>query len=247
MIKAVEQQLDIVHQPNVAFGRFVKPETHDVFGEYDLATVSEEEQRWMTAQRLTGILFDRGPRFGLGIVDGVRVNTEEYGLVARHPNWIANTVISRVLGDREVDDARIEKAQTRAAESLERKSEKMYDYVRGLELKRDNIGDLAREARTPGFAHKKEERMTELFGTALGEFNNMLNVAHVQREWNDETRFRAHTTLLHYLTSGSQRTRVQNWQAMLSLSDRYLDARIYLFRNRIRRTGEFLTSMSLAA
>jgi hypothetical protein len=247
MSETIEYTEVVRRQPQVAFGRFVKSETHDVFGEYDTTTVTEDEQRWMTAERLGGILFGRYPRRDLGVVDGLRISTDEYNLVARDPQWLASTVMARVISDREVDDARIEKARGRAAEALDRKRDRMQEHLGLLVVRQEHVHELARQAKMPGFAHKTEERMTRLFGTALDEFQNMLEVAHLQRNWTDEKRYRAHTALLHHLTVGPQRQRVANWQNMLSLTDRYLSARQTLFRNRIRRTGEFLTSSALAA
>lgn len=226
-------------EPNVAFGRFVKPQMYDVFGEYDLSAVTEEEKDWLKPEQIGQIIFapERSARF---TVDDICLNAYEHGLLARYPHRLAETAEQRSLKDNDLDDEVIATSKRAQIHSLEAKYESMTVHKAKLFEQRGLIKELAKEAKYPGYAHKSPERMKELTSAAWVEFKTMLDVVHIQRGWDDEKRHRAEATLVHYLTQGSQRDRVAHWQAMIDLADNYLGARNYLFKNRITKTERLL-------
>lgn len=217
----------------VAFGGFVKPEMYDVFGDYDLSSVTDSERAWMQPEQLGSILFqsDRRTKFA---IDGVVLLPTEYELVARHPVKLIEQAEARSLKDKDVDDTVLATAARSQLHALETKSEAMSSHRASLVEQRGMLSELAKEAKNPGFAHKSPERMTLLLSAAWNEFQNILDVVHIQRGWDDQARERAQAALIHYLTQGSQRDRVGHWQDMIKLADGYLGARLHVFGSRIR-------------
>lgn len=237
-----EQEGQIEHarrEPNVAFGGFVKPEMYDVFGEYDLSGVTDAERQWMKPEQLTSILFDSG-RDARFTVDGISLNAYEHGLLARFPHRLIETAQQRSLKDNDLDDELIATSKRAQIHALEQKQIGMSEHRLKLQEQRQLIRELRREAKKPGYAHHPARWMKERTSAAWLEFKTILDVAHIQREWDDEQRGRAEAALIHLLTSGSQRSRVGNWQAMIDLSDNYLSARIHIFGDRTKKTVRLL-------
>lgn len=223
----------------VAFGGFVKPEMYDVFGDYDLSEVTDKEKTWMTADRLREIVIPNNPQTTYS-VEGVCLNSYEFNLAARHPKKLGETIFARVMHDRDVDDERITRAVGEQRRGLTDKLTGMNEHLAKLQAGRADIRELQREAKTPGFAHKSEERMKQLTSAAWLEFQTILDVVHLQREWDQDKRDRAQASLIYYLTQGSQNIRVGHWQEMIGLSDNYLTLRVQLFSNRARQVGRIL-------
>lgn len=215
----------------VAFGGFVKPEMYDVFGEYDLEDLSAREKAWISPTQFGEMLFNPScdAKF---VVDDVGLNTYEYKLIARSPQKLAETAFSNTLSDNDVDDERLAASKRSEIHALESKQAAMEEHGAKLKERRLDIKELKREARKPGYAHKTPERMRELINVAWQEFQTVLDVAHVQRGWDDEKRARAQAAFIYYLTQGSQPTRVRHWQAMLDVVDNYLGARIHILTKR---------------
>lgn len=228
---------------NVAFGRFVKPELYDVFGDHDLGALDPEQKAWMKVERLTETLFDP-PKDARFVVDGIGLNPYEFNLVARAPGRLAETAMSRTLGDNDVDDERLAASERSRVHALQTKHTSMTAHLDKLLNRRTDIKLLNRRAKAPGYAHETEDRMKELLSGAWQEFTTMLDVMHVRRNWDDEKRAQAEAALLSYLTQGSQRTRVGRWWAMLGLADNYLGARINILRKRNRQVEDMLTALA---
>lgn len=228
--------------PLVAFGKFVKPEMYDVFGDYDLSNLSDTEKVWMTADRIGEALF-RPPRNERAlIVDSIGLNPYEYGILARSPMGLARHALSHVLQDNDLDDERMAASQRGQVHILESKRDPMSEHVEKLRAARHDVQALHGEAKKPGYAHKTDMWMKEHLSTAWLEFQTMLDVMRVQRGWNDETSGRAQAALINYLSQGSQRDRVKHWKEMIELSENYLRARIILFSGRIREIDNKLSS-----
>lgn len=242
--ETVEQTV-ITKPGNVAFGRFVKPEMYDVFGDYDLGSVTQPEVDWMKPETLGRHLFteDRDAKF---VVNGVALNATEHSIVARSPVKLAEKAEEQTLKNEELNDEQLAKAARSQIHVLDSKQTSMEQHRAKLVEQRNMIGELAKEAKKPGYAHKTEERMKELTSAAWNEFTNILDVVHIQRGWTDETRKRAETTLINYLTQGSQRVRVAHWQAMITLADGYLGARLNVFGNQMRQTQRMVTEKKTA-
>lgn len=223
----------------VAFGRYVKPEMYDVFGDYDLSDLTDSEKQWMGPKVLGELLFEQ-PTTVPFTLRGIALNATEYGMLARHPQRLAETAEQRSLKDKDIDDTVIATGKRAEIHALENKTEVMTAHAAKLAGQREMIKELQREAKKPGFAHKSPERMKELMSAAWIEFTGMLDVVHIQRDWNDDTRKRAEAALIHHLTQGSQRDRVAHWQSMIHLADGYLGARLYLFMARNKETAALL-------
>jgi len=224
----------------VAFGGFVKPEMYDVFGDYDLSELSEQEKNWMTTEKLRELIMSPAIEYKFA-VDGVKLNTYEYNLVVRSPEHLGRFAAAKTLGDNDLDDERLAAGDRAPKHVFESKLATMQPHLDAMRLQRSMVRELSREASKPGYAHKTEERMKELTSAAWNEFKTMLDVLHIERGWDDNLRNRADAALINYLTQGGQRDRVAHWQSMIELTDNYLTQRIALFNRRIvdlnRRIG----------
>lgn len=228
-------------QRKVAFGGFVKPEMYDIFGDYDLSQLSEAEKAWINPAKIGDLLLDPSDKADL-VVDRVALNPYEHGFILRtkDPKHLASVAKSRTLGTKDLSDEVVSKSNRAPIHAVESKQEAMEVHVEKLKARRADIKELAKEAKTPGYAHKTPERMKELISGAWQEFTTMLDVMHVQRGWDDEKRNKANAAMINYLTQGSSRERVGHWQQMLQLADGYLGARIHLFSDRINKTDDYL-------
>lgn len=223
----------------VAFGGYVKPEMYDVFGDYDLSSVTQSELDWMKPTNLGGYLFEPAKNVPF-VVDGLGLNPTEYGIVARWPGRLAETAAGQSLKEKDLDETVMATAARAQLHVLESKLESMTQHEGKLQEQRALIRELAKHAKRPGYAHVTEERMKELTSAAWLEFKNILDVVHVQRDWTEDQRKRAEATMIHYLTQGSQRVRVAHWQAMIGLADGYVGARKNFFAGRRRQTSAML-------
>jgi len=233
--------------PKVAFGGFVKPEMYDIFGEHDLNSVMDAEKQWMQPEKLEVILHSP-PLDAKNVVDGVSLTSKEHQVLlrARDPEKIAEVAFSGVTKNGDIDDELLAAANRSEVHILEGKRMAMVDYREKLLERRTNIRVLQKEVRAPGFAHKTSIEMRGLINDAWQEFTNMLEVVHIQRGWDDETRERAETTLMHYLTQGSSRDRVGHWNQMLALASVYLSRRQKLFHRRIQSANGALRKRGVA-
>src|SRR5437016_478213 len=108
MTKVAQDQLPLEterpeKQPRVAFGGFVKPEMYDVFGEYDLSSLTDTEKAWMTPRHIKDYLFQRNFDDPC-VVDRTALNGHEYNLIARSPKKLAETAFSRTLAADDVTE-----------------------------------------------------------------------------------------------------------------------------------------------
>lgn len=221
-----------VRPPKVAFGGFVKSEIYDLFGDHDLSDLTQAEKDWFTTARLTDLILATGPGTPF-VVDNVRFNPHEYSLIVRSPQHFGRAIEARELADAEdINDEQLAAGQRAVRSDLGHKLRVMTNHSVELKRRHDLVSTLQREAKTPGFAHVSPERMAELIGVAWNEFQNMLDVVRLERGWDDAKQHRAESALINYLTQGSQRDRVANWQGMINLANQYLYRRIAIFEQR---------------
>lgn len=229
-----EQEETEQPQPKlVAFGRYVKTEQYDLFGDYNLDDLTDEQKQWMNAGKLQGIIFNP-PNDAPLVVDKIALNPYEYNLVVRSPYHLGKFATARSLNDKDLSDEVVSTGKRAAEHAFEQKQEGMTDHLDKLKDRRFDIRELKKEIKTPGFAHKSPERMQHLAGVVWGEFITILDVAHVQRGWDDNTRKEAQAALINYLTTGNQRDRISKWYQMTELAENYISGRIVLFSNRIK-------------
>ncbi|MDQ3093696.1 MAG: hypothetical protein M3Q70_00780 [bacterium] len=235
-----------VRTKKVAFGGFVKPELYDVFGEHNFNLLTPAEKAWKADEALGKVLFeppkpdpqDEEAQARFLTVDGYSFNAHEYRMLIRSPRALARKTVAHVLGDNDITDTKQEASQRGVGHVMNKLSEPMQEHVAKLREARTEVQELAREAKSPGFAHRSEEWMTGHLSTVWKEFQTMLDIMHVQKGWDDEKRQAASTALLHFLSSGPQRQRTGRWQTMISLADGYLGARITVFDNRIKQAAD---------
>jgi hypothetical protein len=232
----------------VAFGRFLKTEIYDIFGEHDLESLTDAERAWITPDRLDSILIldrDRPRRKKeeeLCVVDDTSLIPHEYNLLARSPRSMGAAAYASVLKDEDLDDERQAAAERSIGHTLSGKLEPMQYHLLGLMERSNDLSRLHKEAAQPGYAHQTELTMKSWLGEAWQEFTTMLDAVRVQRNWDDEQRKRADAAMINYLTKGSQRDRTAHWQSMLALARTYLDRRVQLFQNRIIAVEDLLAN-----
>lgn len=217
----------------VAFGGFVKSELYDMFGEHNIEDLTEDEKNWISAGKLRELVLSPQPGDKF-LVDGISLNTYEYNLIVRSPEYLGKFASARVLNDYDVDDERVSASKRAAMHVFEQKLDGMTTHLSKLVDQKLLIKELTKEVNMPGFAHKTSERMKQLISGAWNEFMTMLDVVHLQRGWDDDKRSRAEATLIHYLTSGGQSDRISKWKSTIKVADNYLTQRKLLFTRRIR-------------
>lgn len=222
-------------QKLVAFGGFVKPSLYGIFGEHNLENLTEAEKSWMTAEKLRELVLSpqQNDRF---LVDDVSLNTYEYNLIARSPSQLGKFASARVLHDNDLDDLRVKASNRAPIHVFEQKIAGMQAHGEKLNDRKNMLRELQKEVKTPGYAHKTPERMSQLIAAVWNEFMVMLDVIHLQRDWDDNKRQRAESALIGYLNQGAQRQRVANWSNALGVVDNYLTQRILLFRRKTQFT-----------
>ncbi|MDZ7786381.1 MAG: hypothetical protein U5L95_04645 [Candidatus Saccharibacteria bacterium] len=240
LVSSEVQQEDTVtaelDNPNrlVAFGGYVKEHQYDPEGELAKIELTQAEKDWFTADKLTEILFQDERGRGLdtnpvGYAKGVLLPPSEYTWVKRPPELLARSAARRTLNaTTEIDDEAQARSQRSMVHALETTTESIEARKEGLIERRQDILTLRKEARTPGWAHKPAHEMQRLIGQAWSEMLNMLDTLKIYREWDDQTRLRAESAAVRYLTSEGQNTRVGHWQSLLRLEDNYLQARVGL-------------------
>ena len=223
----------------VAFGGFVKPNIYDIFGDFNLDDVTESEKEWMTASNLFRLLLvnTREYRFA---VDEVPLNAFEYNLIARSPSHLARFATANVLNDNDLDDEKISASKRAPVHVLGQKIEGMQHHVDKLNEQNTLLESLRREIGMPGYAHKTKEEMRQLIAVAWNELAIIMDVLRLQRGWDDKKHQRAKSTLLYYLTQGSQRERVSHWRAITFVANQYLNKRIKVFETKITQSQEEL-------
>lgn len=229
--------------PRVAFGRFLKSELYDMFGEHDLDVLTTEELAWMTPRNLAKNLFGRS-RDDMSSVDGVALNGYEYKLVARSPKKLAETAFTNTIATGDVSEEMLARGNRSGVHALNGKLPKMVMHRESLRQRRTDIKTLIRHAEMPGFAHKTDKAMRQLFNQTWSEFVTVLDAVHIQREWTDEQRNKAESALIAYLTTGPQRTRTRNWKQMMNLSTNYIDNRVGIFTRKINATVKEIEVLS---
>jgi hypothetical protein len=241
-------ELEQAEQQRVSFGRYLKPEMYDIFGEYDLSQVTEDEAKWMTPKRIARELFAESPRSPVQgfVVDGILLNQFEYRLVPRSPEALGTASLSKVLGDNDIDADLIERAKRGRVHALGSKIDAMATHSEKLHERRENIVKLQKLAYRPGHGNVLPDQSPDtvkfLFAEAWSEFTNILDVLQVQREWTQDQRTSAEAALINYLTQGPQRDRVMHWREMLVMARTYLVARTYLLQKRTKQTLKLLDS-----
>jgi len=228
----------------VAFGRYLKYWQYDMFNDHNKSIVQPEEVAWMVPERISSILFatrGKGEPYPDGLyVDGVLLNQFEYGLIPRSPDALGKASISKTLGDNDVTSEVVERAQRSRLHTFESRLEALDTHGAKLKERRELIIKLQRAAHKPGYAVGTPEEVKPMFAGAWSEFTNILDVLHIQRNWDQEKRQVAETALLMYLTEGKQSDRVQHWSQMLELSRTYLAARSHLIDVRTKELKELL-------
>lgn len=173
---------------------------------------------------------------GQYVVSGLALNEQEYaGILINAPTF------SRRISARAAT-AHTASAPTRQTEvsltaplhALEKQVDVQASFVSALSTEHEKIQKLLKYARQPGHAHIKEIDMrmlaTEVF---VGSFSNLLRVVGTQREWTEEERVGAEQALSQQLFTGSQRSRIGNWQTMLGITEQYTARKKTLFTQRL--------------
>lgn len=230
VIQSPEQTKD----PMVAFGRFVKTEIYDVFGEMNFGNLTDADKQMVRPSVVGPQLFNAPFRHrGQVAVDKLALNPLEYKIMARWPRALGQAAITQTLGANDLSDARLEAAWRARLHVFADKRDAMTEHVGKMVERRSNINRLRRAVHAQGFARERLSNMKWLIAEAWQEGETILDVLHVQQAWDDEKRKQASTALVHYLTTGAQQTRISHWKDFTALTDSYLGARITLFKNRI--------------
>lgn len=244
------EQVDAPADPMVAFGRFVKQEMYDVFGEYDFESLTDAEKLWVEPRNIAPHLFEAPHGSVLAVPyttrgrsrDFLALPAAEFNWIARYPRALGRSSVTGALKDNDLSDEVMAASNRARLHVFDQKIARMQSHSDNLEGRREEIVFLRRRIKTPGYAHVRATRMAQLVSGLWQEGITILDVLHVQRNWDDEQRTRAEAAMVAYLTHGPQNTRIAHWGEFANLAESYLSARAGLFKGRIRevkaRLGE---------
>lgn len=231
----------------VAFGRYVKKAIYEVAGEQMSPNfLLDAEKRLMTPDGMASLLYrapeDRSKSDEAFYVDDILLNQVEYRLLPRAPKALARSSSARTYGHLDVrEDSELHgRADRSITHTFELKIEAMTEHRKGMIQRLDDIEALVRLARNPGKAWVSPEEMKRLLGSAWSEFDNMVHTLALREKWDEEHTNAARSALLHNITTGNQRERVEKFGNMLIFTKRYIKNRVSLIDNRLEASGEYL-------
>lgn len=218
-----------------AFGRVVNPEFWNI-DTTELAEVNEEDLARVEPNYLRGQIFTRRGPLVVGNT-GVAFNPAEYSAIVRSPKAFEKAVSAKTQAARETESStnrRDAAAERSVKHAMENKLGRLTKLEKGLENELSWLKALAKEAKSPGFAHRSEKQLLALAGGAhYLSFANILNVVRIQEGWDEATFIKADAAMAHRLLSGPQRQKVGYWNQMLELAIGYGRAKRAIVRQRM--------------
>lgn len=225
--------------PNrVAFGGFLDPSTNSI---EEVLNITEEEINWMTPVNLNRFLYvDKISKKDKDLsVNGLNLNSFEFQLIVKSPKALADRAKASALKE-EINEENIEKADRARKHALNNKIEAMKNHAEKIEKSLELLYRLRNEARSPGYAHYKEERFIEMMANFWREVDNILDVLMIVRQWDDDQRQRAREAISIRLNSQAQNIRVAKWQNMIDCVIDYTHNRLILFNLKIHESESLI-------
>ena len=219
-----------------AFGRLLTPRFFDLPPEIVPSALTTEVSQMIDPDKLRTQLFEGGRQS----VDGVLWNADEYVAIVRNPEAFGGAIISQTLRARQLDtntDRRINASIRSKNHAFEQKQEHMRTMVEFYDQELGWLKVLAKEARTPGWAHMKVKDMLPLATSAWKlSFGNILRAVGEHNEWDTQQVQDAETALTYNLFYEKQKPKKEFWGKMLELGLRYNDVRRRIVNLRLKQT-----------
>lgn len=249
----VISNVDAADAVRVAFGRYLKPNFY--VDDPTFESLSESDKHWFSPTQIERALFRpptntpmtvridpgdwRSPKLSL--------NHEEFKMVGRFPEKLAEGVMRQVLAAGDVDEVRVEKAQRGRLHAIIGKQQDTQAHLDKMLERKDQYAVFAAKAHAAGWAHLRSYEMQELFNLCSQELTTIMDIFQIREGWTDEDRERRYAGMMYYLTQGDQRTRVDHWEKTIGTVRRYLASRIRLFENHLTLNQEWLNKQPIPA
>lgn len=231
------------HADRYSFGGFLKSEIYDIFGDLPVQELTQTEIAWFSPQKLALITMQearqsrlRDPRR----FDGVLLSPVERKLLVFSPAHLGRRALDVTLSSRDIDEELVQSSRRSSMHAVENGLGKMQSWHDELLTRRSDVIELHGEARSPGYAHKRKERMHQLFSVSWTEMLNLADTLQEMKGYSDDKKARLLASAVTYLTTGPQSDRVRHWKKLLEFQKTYFDARIGIFDRQITRAQKQL-------
>ncbi len=223
-------------------GNFLSPDLYDdVIVTPEVKDLTTMEINFFRPDKLKKICFARSldeykepQRF-----DGVLLSAQEHTALVKSPDRLGRAALNRTLNRRDEQTDEVLAAADRSSDhALERKMVAMTKLKSGMEFRRADIAELREEFRNPNLAHKRQERVRQLFSASWAETLNLTDLIQLKSGFDDERKMRLRQSAKTYLTSGPPRNKAEKWKTYLDFQKGYLDRKLRIFSLQIAKTNE---------
>lgn len=257
-IESVDQvsiisNVDAADAARVAFGRYLKPDFY--VDDPTFETLTEADKHWFSPTQIERALFRPPANTSMTVrIDPgdwrspkLSLNHEEFKIIGRFPEKLAEGVMRQVLAAGDVDEDRVEKAQRGRLHAVTSKQEDTQEHLDKMLERIEQYAVFAAKAHAAGWAHLRSHEMQELFNLCSQELTTIMDIFQIREGWSDEYREKRYAGMMYYLTQGDQRTRVDHWEKTIGTVRRYLASRIRLFENHLMHNQQWLDKQPIPA
>jgi hypothetical protein len=235
----------------IAFGRVVMPYFFNL-DEADYVDIGEREIEAANPRRFLQYLVpgrrsDHPTKYA---VDGVALDSIEYERIIRNLPAFARSIGNKTHKARALQPSQDVRraAEIRSVEhGATQKVSKMQSALKNIRYEHDILDKLSKEAKSPGFAHKKALDMLSWTAIAHGTiFRRMLNVVGREKDWTaEQAELAARSLDARLFFAGSNNDRVGYWRDAFQVARIYGQQREKLFDRRIEKTTQLLGKVAL--
>ncbi|MDQ3159109.1 MAG: hypothetical protein M3P98_03190 [bacterium] len=233
-IKANPMPELIQQNPRIAFGRVVMPY---FFGIDESVTegITSANIESVSPDAFKPVLLPTASKEGRYVVGNVALDAAEYERIVRSRSAFSKKISNTTFKARSHDERREEAVDRSVVHAWESKIAAMGRTLTGIEDEKAKIASLAKEARSPGYAHVHAQELQMLSAFVLtNSINRMVDVISREKYWDADQRQVAEKAILTELFfTGNQR--VGYWRAQLRLASLYAGQRRRLFDTTISR------------
>jgi hypothetical protein len=235
----------IQNDPKIAFGRVVMPYFFRI-KEEDYLDITPRMIAAADPEKFKPYLLPASG--GEYAVEGVALTSAEYEAMVRYPRAFGKAVNNTEYHRRRLDDnteRRHAQATSQEIQTLEHRALKMQGMLQGIATEKSRIKLLAKEAKSPGYAHQPARVMREAaLYTYHVSFKRILEVVGREKGWSEEQADLASRSLDARLLL-TKAARVGNWRSWLGLAGIYSTEREKLLSGRNDQIEKLLGTLSV--